>query len=200
MNKTRQKTPYHHGDVLPALLKAGLEHIEALSPDQISLQALAREIGVSQSAPYRHVSSREAFLALLAAQGFALLVEERDRLVCAAPVVDRLEAACRAYAAFAMKRPGLYRLMFQSGLLGAENAYEDLERWARHSFDTLVELVAGDGRFVDPLATAAFIWSSLHGAILIRHAGLMPFDSASQSTGGEMVDNLFRHLVGGAGR
>ena len=46
---------YHHGDLRQAILDAACEHLKHENADTLSLRALAREIGVSQTAPYRHL-------------------------------------------------------------------------------------------------------------------------------------------------
>ncbi len=44
---------YHHGGLRDALVQAALREAERGGPEAISLKALAKELGVSQPAPYR---------------------------------------------------------------------------------------------------------------------------------------------------
>src|SRR5512143_2610103 len=61
---------YHHGDLRDALIKAALREAERGGPEAISIKALAKELGVSQPAPYRHFADREALVAAVTAEAF----------------------------------------------------------------------------------------------------------------------------------
>src|ERR1700755_3086187 len=61
---------YHHGDLRDALVQAALREAEQGGPEAISLKALAKQLGVSQPAPYRHFADREALLATVTAEAF----------------------------------------------------------------------------------------------------------------------------------
>ena len=64
---------YHHGDLRTALIDAGLAALEAADADAVSLRELARKVGVSATAVYRHFPDKKALLAALAAEGIARL-------------------------------------------------------------------------------------------------------------------------------
>ena len=61
---------YHHGDLRDALVQAALAEAELGGPESISLKALAKQLGVSQPAPYRHFADREALLEAVTAEAF----------------------------------------------------------------------------------------------------------------------------------
>ncbi len=64
---------YHHGDLRPALIEEGLRLIAEGPADVLSLRELARRVGVSATAVYRHFPDKGALMAALAAQGLMLL-------------------------------------------------------------------------------------------------------------------------------
>lgn len=64
---------YHHGDLRDALIKAALREAERGGAEAISIKALAKQLGVSQPAPYRHFADREALLAAVTAEAFRQL-------------------------------------------------------------------------------------------------------------------------------
>src|ERR1700753_53209 len=66
--KPRQS--YHHGDLREALIQAALREAEQGGPEAISIKALAKTIGVSQPAPYRHFADRDALLVAVTAEAF----------------------------------------------------------------------------------------------------------------------------------
>src|SRR5215831_21047095 len=61
---------YHHGDLREALVQAALREVEQGGPEAISIKALAKTLGVSQPAPYRHFADRDALLAAVTAEAF----------------------------------------------------------------------------------------------------------------------------------
>src|SRR6185437_525860 len=58
----KPQNTYHHGDLRGALVQAALREAERGGPEAISIKALAKELGVSQPAPYRHFADRGALL------------------------------------------------------------------------------------------------------------------------------------------
>jgi len=95
---------YHHGDLRAALLKAAGRILEKQGPHAISLRDLARGADVSHNAPYRHFADRQALLAALADEGFALLAEELEGKAWREQAV--------AYVRFALANRERFRLMF----------------------------------------------------------------------------------------
>ncbi len=61
---------YHHGNLRQELMNRAEQHLLESGSNELSLRALAREIGVSQTAPYRHFRDKNALLAALATEGF----------------------------------------------------------------------------------------------------------------------------------
>src|SRR6476619_1608166 len=61
---------YHHGDLRDALVHAAFQEAEQGGPEAINISALAKKLGVSQPAPYRHFADREALLEAVTAEAF----------------------------------------------------------------------------------------------------------------------------------
>ena len=159
---------YHHGNLRETLLEAALGQLAERGAEQLSLRSLAREVGVSQTAPYRHFPDKEALLAELSAGGHRqltrCLASARD---LPAPALEKLRQAGRNYLVFARENPDLYKLMFGSLLPDPDN-YPSLREAGRESFATLVEIVAegiavGQLRAIDPGIAAMACWTSVHG-------------------------------------
>ncbi|MCE4026879.1 TetR/AcrR family transcriptional regulator [Microbacterium sp. Au-Mic1] len=110
---TSEKT-YHHGDLRAALLTAAIASLEG--GEQLSMRAVARRAGVSQTAPYRHFADRAALDAAVAVEGFTDLTDELSDTLAALPddaaAADVLGALGIAYVGFALRRPAVFRLMF----------------------------------------------------------------------------------------
>ena len=155
---TTAKRSYHHGDLRTALLTTAMGMLER--GEQFSIRAVAREAGVSPTAPYRHFPDREALESALAAQGLRDLRADltRDReLPC---TTDELADLGVAYVEFAIRRPALFRLMF-----GNECDHESDERVqaaaAVHELlATAITRVFPDS---DPIDLALGGWGLVHG-------------------------------------
>jgi len=61
---------YHHGDLRDALVQAALQEVELGGPEAINISALAKKLGVSQPAPYKHFADRETLLVAVTAEAF----------------------------------------------------------------------------------------------------------------------------------
>ena len=68
---TTSARTYHHGNLREALLTAAESALA--SGGDLSLRALARQVGVSHAAPRRHFSDKQALLDALAEDGFVRL-------------------------------------------------------------------------------------------------------------------------------
>src|SRR5690554_4321849 len=107
---------YHHGDLKPALLTYAREQMEQGNLDALSMREMAKTIGVSHTAAYRHFTNKHALLDAVAVKGFEEMLE-----ACAAAVrheedVPRsmLKACGLAYIRFGMTYPRLLAHMFSA--------------------------------------------------------------------------------------
>jgi len=163
------------------LLAAASKQIEQIGFEALSLRDLAASLDVSRAAPYRHFADRRALLAALAAGGFRRLeAVAMAAMAKQAPPSSRLAAGARAYLAFAMQRPQLFRLMFVSDLLTGEEPRDPALIQVATSFHARFEaLVAENCTSRDDKtikAAALTFWSILHGFALLRMGKrLMPF-------------------------
>src|SRR5690349_14111931 len=64
---------YHHGDLRQALIQSALQLLRDEGPEALTLRAVARAAGVSQTAPYRHFADRRALVGAVAEDGFRRL-------------------------------------------------------------------------------------------------------------------------------
>lgn len=112
-----QKSNYHHGNVREELLNAGLIHLENNDAESLSFREMARQIGVSANAVYRHFENKESFLVALAAKGFQRLQEEQSQtLQYANSQPEALKLFGLAYINFAKNNRNLFALMFNPDL------------------------------------------------------------------------------------
>ena len=172
MNK--QRRAYHHGNLPSTMVAAGLALVEAAGVEALSLRKLAARIRVSAAAVYRHFADKDALLAAIAAEGFAMLNDKFDATAPTSEVHDplsRLQALGSAYVNLALGHPGLFRLMFgsrqRSGVRDAR-----LDEQARRAYRTLEATVAacfgGSANKARVAATTVAAWSMVHGYAMLR--------------------------------
>lgn len=109
---------YHHGNLRESLLAAAVELVAKDGPDAVSLREVARHVGVSHNAAYRHFVDREELMRAAAARALTGFGEYMAACIRAVgdddgiePAYDRLAACGRAYVEFAVDNPGLFRMI-----------------------------------------------------------------------------------------
>jgi AcrR family transcriptional regulator len=155
-------------------------------PQALSVNAIAKELGVSGPALYRYFANRDALLTELILDAYADLTAA---LRAAEAGLPRL---ADAYRAWATANPHRYRLLFGAPLPGYDAHDERLVAASQHSMDVLLERIpAGpapapelaeqisawarrrDREGIDPgVAVRAFTaWSRLHGLVTLEIEG-----------------------------
>jgi len=127
MARPRTKPPaaYHHGHLQKALLQAALQAAETRGVEAIQLRDLARRLGVSCAAPFRHFADRTALLVAIAEEGFDRLFARLDAVVAATPL-DVARARAVEYVRFAAAEPGYFRVMHAPEVLRASQKIQAL--------------------------------------------------------------------------
>ena len=206
-NKLRRERGYHHGDLPSALIAAARRMLEKAGPEAISFRAIAREAGVSQTAPYNHFTSKEHLLATLATIGFRELEASQAAATRGAGTPDeQIDGLGRAYVRFACRHPQLYRLMFGVGMSNWR-ARQEVAKAKKASFRPLQEALATSlatsrGNSAAAAETAAVAaWALAHGLsmLLIDGALDVPHDiDAAETLAARVVAWLVAGLEAGA--
>jgi AcrR family transcriptional regulator len=164
-----QRGSYHHGNLREALIEAALDMIAARGPNGFTLAEVARAVGVSGAAPYRHFRDRNALIAEIARQGFERFANEL-RIAWNEGHPDpraAIETCARAYLGFARREPAAYAAMFEPGfpledeptlLAASERAFAVL----RAAAEATTRAMPAQGR-PPALMVALHIWSMAHG-------------------------------------
>ncbi|MEO1191613.1 MAG: WHG domain-containing protein [Pseudomonadota bacterium] len=159
---------YHHGDLKAALIQAGMEMLEEVGLEKLSLRGIAARVGVSHAAPKNHFDGLRGLLSAIAAEGFqrhsAAMTEGLD---ASSSRQDRLRAAAEGYVAFARENPALFRLMFSPGLLDRDNPA--LCAAGQKSYAVLTGIAEDldwttlDGSETTQRHSELMLWSLVHG-------------------------------------
>lgn len=184
--------PYHHGDLREALLGAALAIVETDGAAALSLRGAARAAGVSPMAPYHHFQDREALVAAVAQAGFERFYADKLAALAASEIdpVEMAVAGARAYVAFVLAHPELYRLM-KSPELADRSRHPGLAAAAAAPSQRLADLIGAlvaEGRIKAPTdVVGKAVWALVHGLGMLAidrylEGGEHLLDLAEQST------------------
>jgi len=130
----KTKDTYHHGDLREALLVESLRQIVAEGLEKFTLRGLAREIGVTHGAVYRHFKDKRELLVALTLDGH---VEFTGVLAAAVSVTADLEGAiravARAYVRWSLANESIYQIMF-GPRLNEDGRHPELEEAIEATF------------------------------------------------------------------
>lgn len=189
---------YHHGDLRAALVKAAGEAVETVGPEALSLREIAQNLGVSRAAPYRHFADRRALLAEVAARGFEDLTAAYAEAIAAGPTPQAaLRGTASAYLGLAFGRPGLFRLMFGSDILGPD-APASLTGPAREAWTLLYQAVAAVDPMADDVAVKRRVitgWSTLQGYVTLKQGRRLPAFMTEPLTEVELMDAVIERTI-----
>lgn len=166
---SQARDSYHHGDLRAALIAETERMVVANALDHVTLNELARRLGVSRSAPYRHFKTKNALLCEVAVRAFERM-RDMSRAIRLDPELspgEQLRALARAYFQIALDTPDVYRLMYREGLVGEEESpalaavrEEDFAELAM-----ILEAAQTQGLIApgDIETQALFCWAPFHG-------------------------------------
>jgi AcrR family transcriptional regulator len=169
---SKPRATYHHGDLRVALMSATRALLDEGGVAAVSLREAARRAGVSPAACYRHFKDKDALLTALAVQGF----EEFARALEQAFRSEKKSFAEMgiAYVAFAVQRPGLFRLMFGPAVADRSRSPELLK-----AIQAATQLFEGGLRTHTPNGSADPVaglraWAMVHGLATLAIDGMLP--------------------------
>lgn len=166
--------PYHHGDLRGAVIETALGLLEKSDAEGLSLREVAREVGVSATAIYRHFPNKDALLDALAANAIERL--SRDQAAASEAAgggVAGFNAFGRTYVRFALANPALFRLL--SARMPPASAAEGPMKFVRPIVD---DLLPADTPLAQRASLAMLAWAIAHGLAVLILDGLAPHDEA----------------------
>jgi AcrR family transcriptional regulator len=172
--KSAEDSPYHHGALHDALLKAAEKVLERDGIAGLTLRAVAREAGVSHAAPTHHFGDLTGLVSELAAIGFRQFNDAMAAAHAKGPLpIDKAIGRAKAYVGYARAHPGMYGLMFRTERL--DMSRPSLNEAANAAFAGLAGAI-GDSRHehiseaalsLEQGAAIARAWSTVHGFTML---------------------------------
>jgi AcrR family transcriptional regulator len=176
--------------------RAALRQLAGGGPQALSINAIAKELGVSGPALYRYFAGRDELLTELVVDAYddlAGAVGEAAAGTRGRAARDRLRAFARAYREWAMAHPHRYGLLFAEPVPGYDAHAERLVEASRGAMNVLVDILddgdtdipsaalAGElerwarSRAIDVSAPVALravqVWVRLHGFVSLEIGG-----------------------------
>lgn len=191
----KSSTPARNLELREACVVAAQEFIAEKGVENLSLRDVARKLGVSHQAPYKHYPSRDHLLAEVMRrcfQNFAAYLDERGQFED--PKED-LAALGRRYLSYARGHALEYRLMFDTPWPESA-AHPDLIRDAIHTYDILRKVlrrIHGESAALNERVDldALYIWSTVHGMAGVMNGNCI--DKLNLNT--KVLEQAFEHVI-----
>lgn len=162
------------------LVAAAMALLAIIPPQALSLRSVAKAAGVSEAAPYHHFADKRALEAAVMAEGYRQLAVMLEASAAQGPSLgpDSLNAMLRAYVAFALSQPNLFRLMRREEPAEGIGPDPELAEAQDRAFAAFRHALAERlGVQPDP-DDAQLAWSALRGAVAtLVVAGTTPPDA-----------------------
>lgn len=151
------------------LVDAAMALLAILPPQALSLRSVAKAAGVSEAAPYHHFTDKRALESAVMAEGYRQLAAMLEASVTPGP--DSLNTMLRAYVAFALSQPNLFRLMRREEPAEGPDPDPPLAEAQEQAFAAFRHALAERLGAEPGIGDARLAWSALRGAVATLVAG-----------------------------
>jgi AcrR family transcriptional regulator len=194
-------------DLKQACLREAMAAIRERGVEGLSLRDVARRLGVSHQAPYKHFASKDHLLAEVirrCLRDFAEALRHSGLSASGTPLAaeDALRSLGQAYLAHASAHPLEYRLMFMTAWPEEARAL-GLSADARAAFDILRERLRAVRTYPSQSACnrdAMFVWSAVHGIATVLQSEAMQYlafaeadATAAEAHGLALIDRALKN-------
>jgi AcrR family transcriptional regulator len=198
---TKSTKSYHHGNLKQELIHCACRLCEENGYETLSMRSIAKESGVSQTAPYRHFDTKESLYASVAMEGFKKLSVATNIDVSKKVTKDNLVKTGVNYINFGLDNANTYDLMFGTAV-GDFSSYPDLLDCANATYENMKLSFSKLSDDSDEIIAYKCItlWSMLHGLVgILRKVAVVDELDPEQNDGpiksaSLIGDNLDMHL------
>lgn len=125
------KTAYHHGNLIEALLEVAVSLIEEKGVEQLSVRELAKRANVSPGAPFRHFKNKTALLTAVAEQAMARLtiaIQSEIKNEGTEDPIETFHSLGRAYLNWALNNPTHFQIISSRNLIDFNSSKQLVEQ------------------------------------------------------------------------
>ncbi|WP_126979582.1 TetR/AcrR family transcriptional regulator [Frigidibacter oleivorans] len=186
---------YHHGDLPKALIAAASAIVEEAGVEALSVRAVAKRVGVSPGAPFRHFASRDALLAAVAGQAMERLATavEAGQLKTDADPLEQIRMIGTAYLRWVAEHPTQFAIISQRNLVPLEGTARKQNDAIRDRMMALLTMARSHGHLrhdADPAAVLLSCRALVYGLSRMLIDGHFP----EWSPEGDPLDWMQRSL------
>ncbi|MBT0768290.1 TetR/AcrR family transcriptional regulator [Kineosporia sp. J2-2] len=175
----------HRREAIDEIKQLAMRQLAESGTTGISLNAIARQMGMSGPALYRYFAGRDALLTALIRDGYTDLAQTLTRTTedgASLPPARRLHTMAAAFRDWALAEPQRYLLLFGTPVPGYR-APADTTETALHSLELIAAVVAElptrttrTARQEDtPLERAVVMWTRMHGVLSLELTGSLTY-------------------------
>lgn len=169
---------YHHGNLKQELILCACKLCEENGYETLSMRSIAKESGVSQTAPYRHFETKESLYASVAMEGFKKLSKVTSIDTSQKVTKKKLIETSVNYINFGLENANTYDLMFGTAV-GDFSNYPDLLDCANATYENMrlsFAKLANDSEEIIAYKCIT-LWSMLHGLVgILRKVAIAGVD------------------------
>ena len=166
-----------------------MHEVETGGPEAINISALAKKLGVSQPAPYKHFADRDTLLIAVTAEAFRQFSAMMREAIEKPSKQSKLSRFARLTLDFGLRRNGVYRLMFASRTVSCAAKGSELHEATRETFALVIEALEAPAVGYLRERQALKIWAALHGVVMLAEQGLFTGEAA-HATREELVEDF----------
>ena len=168
------------------ILRCACDLYLAEGMDGFSMRKLAKCVGCTAPALYRHYENKDAVMQDLVAEAYRQFTQYLYRALEGGTPEERFRIAGQSYVDFALEQPALYEIIYAPvDLLGIHEVTSDAATQAcavgQFWTDRVREMMdAGLIKRGDPHQVSMTLWAHGHGLVSIYHRGLLPVRSEEE--------------------
>lgn len=170
---------YHHGDLKNALIQAGIKILAEDGINELSLRKVAREAGVTHSAPYAHFADKQALIAAISTDGYKKIFDRINLVMENYPTdpLRQLVEIAWVYVQFGFDEPDHFKITFTS-LVESEREHPELVIATKRTFNELRLLIirCQEAGLIDegePDLVTVTLWGLVHGFVNLIQGGMV---------------------------
>ena len=162
---------------------AGRRLLDKEGAEAVSMRRVARAVGITAMAIYRHYPNRSALLNAVADEGFKQLAARLARKRFPGTIEARLTKMAEIYVEHAFQNPRLFELMFLKPRKGARRYPRDFKAGRSPTANLMVQVVKegmtnGSFREDDPWEIVFEMGALSHGLIMLYLGGRLELSRA----------------------
>ena len=113
-SKKKDEQAYHHGNLRAAIIEATLALVEEQGVNAVSVREIAKRLGVSPGAPFRHFANKKTLLTAVATEAmesFSAAIHEELRASSNATPAEALRAIGHGYLKWALENRAQFAII-----------------------------------------------------------------------------------------